>query len=424
MGLGFLTKGPIILALVALTLGPYLAIAGRLRQGLGRLADGWGLFLFVALALSWPVPVVLNDPNALRVWYLEMGQKTGAAGVAHHRHHEVLAADWLWMTAPWVVVATTAVLQPFRLGGRASRPAIWFPWWWAVGNLMMFCLWSVAKPNYYLPCLPAVALLIGIEWVRLTRAAREPRTRAALARPILQLHWVMLFVAALVAPVAARQVAPHLLVWTAIVSPAMAVAVVASAWAWRRGADAGALMPLVAAWSVGVLIGYGAIMPAANATHSHHGLATTLDRLLPPEVRTVMFFHEIDEGLWFYLRDRTLVPVPGSQPEYNDGLDLYDEFQGSQAERDSRRLRQFEHQILLKRQETERQTLLAWLARPDRASSYVLLRNRDYDRLAPILAGLATPLFREQGLKRQGLVLLRVAPSESVAARRTGGHRQ
>ena len=176
-------------------------------------------------------------------------------------------------------------------------------------------------------------------------------------------------------------------------------------------------MPLVAAWAVAILIGYGAILPATNATHSHRDLAATMDRLLPPEARTVMFFHEIDEGLWFYLRDRALVPVPGSQPEYNDGLDLYSELRSGPPIRDPRRLRTVEHQIFLKRQDSERQTLLDWIARPDRGSSYVLLRNRDYDRFAPALAGLATPVFREQGLKRNGLVLLHVDPHETVAAR-------
>ena len=41
-----------------------------------------------------------------------------------------------------------------------------------LGNLAMFCLWSVAKPNYYLPCLPGVALLVGMAWVRICRKAR------------------------------------------------------------------------------------------------------------------------------------------------------------------------------------------------------------------------------------------------------------
>ncbi len=54
------------------------------------------------------------------------------------------------------------------------RPSGWFAWWWAVGNLAMFCTWPVAKPSYYLPCLPAVALLVGGEWVRLSRTARAP----------------------------------------------------------------------------------------------------------------------------------------------------------------------------------------------------------------------------------------------------------
>src|SRR5262249_39038831 len=92
LGLGFLSKGPIVVILAALGLVPYLVLTGRLRTGLCRLADGWGLFLFLVLALSWPIPVLLTDPNAARVWFLEMGQKAGTAGISHHRHHEILAA--------------------------------------------------------------------------------------------------------------------------------------------------------------------------------------------------------------------------------------------------------------------------------------------------------------------------------------------
>jgi 4-amino-4-deoxy-L-arabinose transferase-like glycosyltransferase len=242
LGLGFLTKGPIILVLVGLALGPYLACAGRLGAGLRGLADGRGLALLVALALCWPVPVALVQPKAIGVWYLEMAQKAGTAGLKHQKDRELLAVDWSWMTAPWVAVAALAVALPFLPRGRALRPRIWLPWWWAVGNLAMFCLWTVAKPNYYLPCLPAVALLTGIEWVRLTRAARAG---AASARWFLQGHWVALFVAALALPVAIAQRAPAYGGWAALGGATLAVAVVASAWAWRRGADAGALVPLV-----------------------------------------------------------------------------------------------------------------------------------------------------------------------------------
>jgi hypothetical protein len=369
------------------------------------LADGWGAVLFVALALCWPVPVALVQPKAIGVWYLEMAQKAGTAGLKHRKHRESLALDWFWMTVPWVAVAVLAVVLPFLRRGRGYRPEIWFPWWWTVGNLVMFCLWTVAKPNYYLPCLPGVALLTGIEWVRLTRSAR---VASASARWFLQVHWVVLFVAALALPVVVRQRAPALEGWAVLCGLTLAAAVVASAWAWRRGADAGAMAPLVGALAVGVLVGYGAIAPAQDPAHSHRALAAALDRLLPPQARTIMFYHELDEGLWFYLRGRTLEPVPGSQPDFNDLFDFLEE-----AKTDPQIYRRRE------RMKRQLQVLLDWIRSPDRTTPYVLIRNKVYDQFAPALAGLVTPLYDEsrRGLKRNELVLLRVADPEAIAAR-------
>jgi 4-amino-4-deoxy-L-arabinose transferase-like glycosyltransferase len=412
IGLGFLTKGPIIIVLVALALLPYLALAGRLRPGVRRLADGWGLLLFLFLALCWPVPVLLSDPNAARVWYLEMGQKAGSVGITHHRHHEVLAVEWPLMTAPWILLASTAVFLPFRRSGRLLRPRIWLPWSWALGNLVMFCLWAVAKPNYYLPCLPAVALLVGIEWIRLTQAARDLEAGRAAARRLLQLHWVALFVAAAVAPVVAGQLAPQYLAPVGVFSVVLVAAVIASAWAWRRGADVASLAPLVGAWAVGTLLVYGVLGPPLNPSRSHRALAATLEKILPPETRTVMFFQELDEGLWFYLRDRALVPVPGSQPRYNKGFDLNNDFRNGLLELDP-----------YKRLEAEKQILLKWLSHPGQDTPYVLIRKKFYDPFAPSLVGLAETVHREEGLSRNELVLLRAIPrgKNKVASRPVGG---
>lgn len=406
LGLGFLTKGPIVVLLVALALVPYLLNARQLRSGLALLADGWGLLLFLGLSLSWPLPVVINDPNAARVWYLEMGQKAGMAGIPHSRHHEVLAAEWPLMTAPWVVLAIGSVFLPFLPGSKRYRPMIWFPWFWAIGNLAMFCLWPVAKPNYYLPCLPGMALLIGIEWIHVTQRARESGPRTTLARRTLQLHWVVPFVVGAVAPVVVGQLAPHYLGWVLAFSLVVVCAVVASAWSWHRGAEAGAMAPLVVAWAFGIMLIYGAIAPTLNGTRSHRHLAATLERILPSEVRTVMFFQELDEGLWFYLRDRELLPVPGSQPQYNKAYDLYKEYRIDQLELDTEQ-----------RLESFRQVFLKWASRPDKKTSYVLIRKRLYDELAPSLAGLAEPLHTESDLDRHELVLLHLDSSPSLAKR-------
>lgn len=410
LGLGFLCKGPVVVLLAAVTLVPYLLCVGRARAGLRRLADGWGLLLFAGLALSWPVPVLLGDPNALKLWMLEMGQKAGTAGIAH-RHRTPLAADWPWMTLPWVVLATTAAVLPlFRVRGAGLRPRVWFPWWWAVGNLAMFCAWSVAKPNYFLPCMPAAAVLVGMEWVRLTRVARTATADGAAARRVLQAHWVALFVGAAVLPVAVAQYAPPWLAWASLFAAALAAGTVASAWAWRRGADAGALMPLTAAVAVGVLVGYGRLAPRENDGRSHRGLAAALDRTLPADARTVMFFHEIDEGLWFYLHDRDLRAIPGSQPAYNDAYRLAEDLKNGRLEYDE-----------AKRGEAQVQVLLDWLRRPERPTPYVLMLRKRYEPFAARIGALAEPLYLEHDKKRNELVLLRAKDLAPAVATGTAG---
>jgi 4-amino-4-deoxy-L-arabinose transferase-like glycosyltransferase len=424
LGLGFLTKGPVILLLVAVTVIPYLAFSSRLIWGARRLADGWGFVLLAMLALSWPVAVLLKDPSALWVWSLEMSEKTGLSHILEHRRHALLVGEWPAMVLPWTLIAVVAVLLPFFLehARRSQEPVgrahgasyLWYAWWWTVGNLMVFCYWAVAKPNYYLPCLPGVALLVGATWVQLARAARGRGRIAHAARGVLQTQWVVLFSAAVLAPFVAREWLPAALAPFALaISLAMAAAVVLSAWTWRRGADALTLVPITAACVFGVLIAYGVIAPAGNPERGHRALAQRLPRLLPAGARELVFFNEIDEGLWFYLGALELMPVPGSHPRYNIAYDLAHSYLTERLP--------FEtiSDLEAKRQSRDRQALLDWLDRNSAGPSYLLIRSQLYDLMADQLAGRVIPLFRETGLKRTELVLLEVStrgPSASIAA--------
>jgi 4-amino-4-deoxy-L-arabinose transferase-like glycosyltransferase len=405
LGLGFLTKGPIVLLLAALTLLPYLAIRRRLKPGLAALGSLTGLALFVILALSWPVPVMLSDPNAVKVWLLEMGQKAGTAGIRHPHDREILAANWPWMTAPWTILATWAVLLPLVMRKRGGYPPVlWYAWCWAIVNLAMFCLWNVAKPNYFLPCLPAAALLAGHEWVRLARAAHEVGAAGTRARRVLQTHWVVFFVAAVVAPVVAGQRWPEVLAPMLGISTAVVAGVVVSAWRWRRGGASSALAPLVGGLAVSVVIVYGAISPIGNAAKSHRGLAATLDLVLPDDARTVMFFHELDEGLWFYLGDRELAPVPGSNPKYNDGLTLVEDFKNKTLIYDP-----------AERMRRERQFLVDWITEEPHESPYLLLKSKKYAAYALELAPLTTLIYREGPMNRNEITLLKINAPPAVA---------
>lgn len=402
LGLGFLTKGPVILAMVGLTVVPYLAVSKRLKAGLLQLLDWRGLALMTALCLCWPVPVLASRFDALSVWMLEIGQKVGSAGVAHHDWRTPLVAEWFWMAMPWTPLAILALLLPFTARGRASKSTLWFPWFWAFANLAMFSTWSVAKPNYYVPCLPAVALLAGSEWIRMARLARGG---AIGPRLMLQSLWVVLFVVACAAPVVVSQRAPEFVGPSLALAVVVVAGVVASAVSWRKGADATALAPIALAVSGGVLIAYGSIARPLLGGQSHRPLAATIDRLVPQDEATVMFFHELDEGLWFYLRDRALAPVPGSQPSTNDAHDMFVEARrGTLVEDPGLRLQQ------------ELDVLLGWIADPDRSTRHFLIRDRLYDRFAPSLQGLTTELYREPDLSRNELVLLRVEPPAGKVA--------
>ncbi len=183
---GFLSKGPIILMMTSAAIFPFLIQGGRLGAGLRRLVDVPGLLIFAATSAAWPVAVAWYDPNAPGLWLVEMSEKTGVLGTLAHRRHTPLAMLWPSMMFPWSLVAMAGVVLPFwprvsqadggdaRACGvaRAGGPSpTWFAWWWAVGNMVIFCFWSVAKPNYYLPCVPGMALLAGTAWVRLAPGA-------------------------------------------------------------------------------------------------------------------------------------------------------------------------------------------------------------------------------------------------------------
>ena len=185
-----------------------------------------------------------------------------------------------------------------------SRQAVLFAWWWSIGNLAMFSLWAVAKPNYFVPCLPGLALLAAMAWMRLCRVARESTfsNSRRLARGLLLLQCLILLQCGVLAPaVSLGYFFSPSPAWLAIIAVVATCGVVFGIWIWRLGSDVLAMVPVTAACTVGVLIGYGLIAPVDNPVRGHRMLARHLERLIPADVRTVHFFHEIDEGLWFYL---------------------------------------------------------------------------------------------------------------------------
>ena len=417
LGFGILAKGPVILLIVGATIIPSLAIAGSLRGGSGRLVDAWGIAAFLALSLVWPALVVLDDPHALGVWGLEMGQKTGLTRLMEHREHDLLVLDWPGIVMPWFVLGLLALALPF-LGPRENEREVtaggmpkagWFVWCWAVVNLILFCLWRVAKPSYYLPCMPGLALLLGMAWTRLGLEARGQGREGILARLALQSQWVLLFAGAIASPAISR---PYMLAsvwpWMILLAAALAISVVGSVWLWRKGSDVLSLAPFATASAVVVLVGYGIIAPAENPDRGLRRLATSLQRIAPSGESRILFLQEIDEGLSFHLGGR-LQPVPGTERRYNASYDYVDDYLNKRREQVSRK--QVEAQAPLRL----REALLSWVERERPSTDYLILPTRFYDRFAADLSPSLVPVLREEDLKRNELIVLKTRVKDTSA---------
>jgi 4-amino-4-deoxy-L-arabinose transferase-like glycosyltransferase len=408
LGLGFLTKGPVALLLALLAVVPCIIVSGRAAAGLRALWNAWGVVLFLGLALSWPIPVLLSDPKALQVWLLEMGQKAGSAGVTHHESRGLFVAQWPGLTAPWTVIATLGVAIPFLRGRREIAKSLGLPWWWTVANLAMLSAWSVPKPNYYIPCLPGVALLCGTTLVHLVALVRGGHAGAQRVERLLAIHSVLFFAAGVAAPITVWRLWPAYTGWAVAGGLLLVTGTLLAVWLWRRKADFAALSVLATSLCLIFLMAYGWIAPAFNAVNSHRLVALDLNRILPADVPVVMFYEELDEGLWYYLPQRTLKPVPGSQPRYNKGFDLLDDFRSN-----GRVLRKESERIAY-----ESARLKERLQQGPYESRYLLMKAKIYDLLKPATEGLARLVYREPDLRRNELVLLEIVAgaAKSVAA--------
>lgn len=231
IGLGTLTKGPVILMYllpVALLAPWWLPTAPR---------QGWwqwyrplilAFLAGVALALFWAIPAARRG-GAGYAEAIFLGQTAGRM-VRAFQH----ARPW-W----WYLVLLPAILLPWSLWpplwrglaalGREAGSSERFCLAWLSPGLAGFSAISGKQAHYLLPLLPAFALLASRA---LSRASPRPGSRGALA--LVLLPWIGLGLAIAIAPMLAALSPLHptptasgLPSWVAALSPAWGLALVA-----------------------------------------------------------------------------------------------------------------------------------------------------------------------------------------------------
>ncbi|HEX6082923.1 MAG TPA: phospholipid carrier-dependent glycosyltransferase [Thermoanaerobaculia bacterium] len=189
MGFAMITKGPVTFVLVLFVVLPY---AWR-RKAFGVVFPLIGIVLFAAVIAPWVWGVTQVVPEFLR--YVLVTET--AARMATDELQRT-GPPWYFLpyliggALPWSIVALSNVARASaRAAWRAEARPTLFVILWLVVPFVFFSISQSKRPQYILPLMPAVALLVAHIW-------SEARTRAAAI--VLALFGALFLAAPLILP--------------------------------------------------------------------------------------------------------------------------------------------------------------------------------------------------------------------------------
>lgn len=199
IGAGILFKGPVIVAVIALT-AIALSLWDRDWKWLRGIHAGPGIVAMLMIVLPWAIAIALASHGAF--YQRSLGHDFAAKIVAGQETHGappgyylVLAIVTFW---PATLFAAPAIRSAVT---RRTEPAIRYLLAWIVPNWILFEAVSTKLPHYILPVYPALALMIGV-WVVYDRQTSPTPGQAAL-RIVSAILFLVVALAAAVAAVVA-----------------------------------------------------------------------------------------------------------------------------------------------------------------------------------------------------------------------------
>src|SRR5258708_22152053 len=171
MALGMLAKGPVAPFLAAAVIVVFAAMARELRLITKTL---WlpGILLFCAVALPWYIAVQMRNPQFFREFILRHNLARFSSDLYHHRQ-----PFWYYLPVtasalvPWTVFVVPAFIQPLRAWWNERRSVSTepdlnlqfgiFACCWLVVPIAFFSISQSKLPAYFLPAIPAGAVLLA-----------------------------------------------------------------------------------------------------------------------------------------------------------------------------------------------------------------------------------------------------------------------
>lgn len=166
-GLAMLYKMPMPLACVGFPAFLYVVLRKRWRV----LLDPWhlvGLALFMLPWLPWALGVVLTEPTAIPKWRVEfLDRFTGNLPNVEAQKKFVFYFLYLIPTffypLPFSLSVIPAFVRGFRARENVNRDGVAFMLIWFFGHLFFFTAATGKELRYFLPALPPLFVLLGME---------------------------------------------------------------------------------------------------------------------------------------------------------------------------------------------------------------------------------------------------------------------
>ena len=191
LGLGILTKGPLIL-LVAGATAAALCIADRSVAWLARLRAGFGVPLMLAVVLPWLIAVSSGDAQGNFVadsLTQDLLPKLIGGAESHGAPPGTYIVAALLTAWPWSVLTPFVVIAAWK---QRAVPAVRFCLAWLIPAWIVFEIVPTKLPHYTMPLYPALALLTA--WA-LNEAKDFPRWVGSRAGLAYRIFWACVAVA-------------------------------------------------------------------------------------------------------------------------------------------------------------------------------------------------------------------------------------